>query len=202
MRRREILLLSFHIMMAGSMTASSDQFTSSAIPSATPPHVTGAHHAAYRCRNAEDTRAFYEDVLGFPMVQALDIDEHPTTGEALRFMHIFFDIGGHGDATPNYWTFFEVADEGGVAPAFDFKHQWGMDLHFAMGVADHAALDVWRRRLKARGLEVEGPIDHGIFTSIYFHDPDGYRLEFAAQDQSQIELFRRDGEQSHAILRI
>lgn len=91
--------------------------------SANLPTVTGAHYAAYRCRNAEETRAFYEDVLGFPSVQALDIDEHPTTGETLRFMHIFFVIGGYGVAAPNYLAFFEVADEGGTAPTFDFKHQ-------------------------------------------------------------------------------
>ena len=169
--------------------------------SANLPTVTGAHHAAYRCRNAEETRAFYEDVLGFPLVQALDIDEHPTTGETLRFMHIFFDIGGHGVAAPNYLAFFEVADEGGTAPTFDFKHQWGMDLHFAMGVADHGDLDQWRRQLMDKGLAVEGPIDHGIFSSIYFHDPNGYRLEFTAQAPSQADLFARDGQQSHAILR-
>jgi catechol 2,3-dioxygenase-like lactoylglutathione lyase family enzyme len=119
--------------MEGQMTALSKQ--------ASPPPVTGAHHAAFRCREAEETRAFYEDVLGFSMVQALDIDEYPSTGEALRFMHIFFDIGGHGDSAPNYLAFFEVADEGGMAPTFEFKRQWGMDLHFAMGVADHGALE-------------------------------------------------------------
>jgi glyoxylase I family protein len=164
------------------------------------PVVTGAHHAAFRCRNAEETRAFYEDVLGFPMAQALDIAEHPTTGEALRYMHVFFDIGGSPDGAPNYSAFFEVANEGGSAPPFEFKRQWGMDLHFAMGVADHGALDIWRERLTAQGIEVEGPIDHGVFSSIYFHDPNGYRLEFAASDLPQTERFVRDSRQAQAIL--
>ncbi len=164
------------------------------------PAVTGAHHAAFRCRNAEETRAFYEDVLGFPMIQALDIAEHPTTGETLRYMHVFFDIGGSAGGAPNYLAFFEVPGDGESAPRFDFKKQWGMDLHFAMGVADHEALDIWKERLTAKGLEVEGPIDHHVFSSIYFHDPNGYRLEFAAQTGDQVEAFVADGKQSHAIL--
>lgn len=164
------------------------------------PAVTGAHHAAYRCRNAEETRAFYEDLLGFPMVQAMDISEHPTTGEAVRYMHIFFDIGGHGEAASNYIAFFEVDGEAGCAPPFEFKKQWGMDLHFAMGLADHDALETWRRRLMEKDIEVEGPIDHGVFSSIYFHDPNGYRLEFAAQTNGQADAFVRDGSRAQAIL--
>ena len=35
--------------------------------------VTGLHHAAYRCRDAELTRQFYEDFLGLPLVDAFEI---------------------------------------------------------------------------------------------------------------------------------
>ena len=44
-------------------------------------------------------------------------------------------------------------------------------------------LAVWRENLTTKGIEVEGPIDHGVFSSIYFYDPNGYRWEFAASDQ-------------------
>ena len=167
----------------------------------TQPPVLGAHHSAYRCRNAEETRAFYEDVLGFPLVQALDIAEHPTTGEALNYMHVFFDIGGHLDEAPNYIAFFEVVDEDRSLPAFEFKRQWGMNLHFAMGVSDHAALATWRDRLIARGLDVEGPVDHGIFTSIYFHDPNGYRLAFTTQNAAEAALFKETAKGAHDTLK-
>ena len=65
------------------LSDSEETMTSTPNKPALPP-VTGAHHAAFRCRNAEETRTFYEDTLGFPMVQALDIAEHPTTGVALH----------------------------------------------------------------------------------------------------------------------
>jgi catechol-2,3-dioxygenase len=112
-------------------------------------------------------------------------------------MHIFFDIGSHDADDPNHIAFFEVL---GGEDSFEFKRQWGMDLHFAMGVADHTALESWRSRLIGKGIEVEGPIDHGFITSIYFHDPNGYRLEFATQDQSQRAVFEQNRAESHDIL--
>lgn len=163
------------------------------------PEVYGVHHAAYRCRNAEETCDFYEGVLGFPLVQALEINEHPVTGEPVEYMHVFFDIGSHDIARPNYIAFFEVRNRPG--DDFHFKKQWGMDPHLAMGVSNHNDLAVWRQRLQARGIEVEGPISHDIFTSIYFHDPNGYRLEFSAQNDDELQLFVRSRAEAHALVR-
>ena len=70
-----------------------------------------------------------------------------------------------------------------------------------MGVADHEVLSKWRQLLIDRGLEVEGPIDHHIFSSIYFHDPNGYRLEFTAQNSSEAKLFVKESSHAHKILR-
>ena len=161
------------------------------------PPVYGTHHSAYRCRDAEETRAFYEGVLGFPLVQALEIDGHPTTREPVRYMHVFFDIGSHREDSPTYIAFFEVL---GGDRHFEFKRQWGMDLHFAMGLADHESLDTWMERLTSRGVEVEGPIDHGFCTSIYFHDPNGYRLEFSTEDARQRNVFEQNRQAAHALL--
>ena len=149
------------------------------------PPVLGLHHSAYRCRDAEETRAFYEDALGFPLVMALEIDQHPTTGLDVRYMHIFFDIGGRDAEQPSYLAFFEVPDRAEDDPDALFKRRWGMDLHFAMRVPDHETIHRLRDRLIAHRVEVEGPVAHGMVTSIYFHDPNGYRLEFAAEDEAE-----------------
>ena len=41
--------------------------------------IKGLHHAAYRCRDSEETRAFYEDFLGLPLA-----DEPPPLGHLLE----------------------------------------------------------------------------------------------------------------------
>ena len=153
------------------------------------PKVYGLHHSAYRCRDSEETRAFYEDVVGFPFVMALHIDKHPTTGEKVNYLHTFYDIGGGAEDKNNYLAFFEVTDRPEDNPDELFKTRWGMDLHFAMRVEDKAALAAWKERLEGKGLSVEGPIDHGMIQSIYFHDPNGYRLEFCCQGQAEEKVW-------------
>lgn len=155
----------------------------------TQPPVFGLDHSAHRCRDAEETRRFYEDIVGFPFAQALEINQHPTTGEPVKYLHIFFDIGSGDPDKPSYLAFFDVVDNPGDDPDELFKTRWGMDLHFAMRVADHAALHAWKERLESKGVEVEGPVDHGMFKSIYFHDPNGYRLEFTSAEAEQERIF-------------
>jgi len=131
--------------------------------------IKGLHHNAYRCRNSEETRAFYEDFLGLPLAGALDLGQ-TATGRKVRVLHIFFRMGDG-----SFMAFFEVPD----AP-FEFKPQHDFDLHIALEV-DAPTLEAMLAKGKAAGREVRGPSDHGFCRSIYFRDPNGYVVELTAK---------------------
>ena len=135
--------------------------------------ILGLHHAAYRCRDAEETRAFWEDKVGFPLKMSYRRVDHPTTGVDVNYMHIFFDIGSHSDDESNYLAFFDVPFRKEDDEAELYKDRWGLDLHLAMRVKDEVSLLTWRDHLRKQGIDVAGPVDHEFCVSIYFHDPNG-----------------------------
>ena len=127
------------------------------------------HHAAYRCRDSERTRAFYEDFLGLSFVAAFEIRQSQT-GRQVRVLHTFFEL-----ADGSNLAFFEVPDM-----PFTFKEQHDFDLHIALEVgADSLAPMLAKGR--ERGIECRGPSDHGMIDSIYFRDPNGYVIELCAR---------------------
>jgi catechol 2,3-dioxygenase-like lactoylglutathione lyase family enzyme len=130
------------------------------------------HHVAYRCNDARETVEFYRDVLGMQFTLAFSEDRVPSTKEPDPYMHVFLDAGGG-----NVLAFFELPTRPSMGrdpntPA------WVQ--HIAFEVEDVAALLEAKARIEARGIEVLGPTDHGLFQSIYFFDPNGHRLELAA----------------------
>jgi catechol 2,3-dioxygenase-like lactoylglutathione lyase family enzyme len=127
------------------------------------------HHNAYRCRDSEATRAFYEDFLGLPLVETLLI-EHSKTGRATHTLHTFYrlDDGSH-------LAFFEAPDM-----PFEFKPQHDFDLHIALEVGPEV-LQPMLAKGRAQGIETRGPSDHGMIDSIYFRDPNGYVIELCAK---------------------
>ena len=52
--------------------------------------------------------------------------------------------------------------------------------HMAFEVDSMETLLAAKAKLEANGVEVLGPTNHTIFKSIYFFDPNGHRLELAA----------------------
>ena len=57
------------------------------------PRIRGLYHFAYPCRDAEETRAFYEDVLGLPLAHCMQVEAVPSTGERGPYAHTFFEMG-------------------------------------------------------------------------------------------------------------
>ena len=72
-------------------------------------HVNGLHHAAWRCRDAEETRAFYEDLLGLPLAHVVREDRVPSTGESCAFAHVFFRM-----RDGSFIAFFDLKDGQGA----------------------------------------------------------------------------------------
>jgi catechol 2,3-dioxygenase-like lactoylglutathione lyase family enzyme len=131
--------------------------------------IRGLHHNAYRCRDAEETRQFYEDFLGLPLAGTLEIKE-TKSGRPTETLHVFFELGDG-----SYLAFFEAPDM-----AFEFKAQHDYDLHIAVEV-DEPSLSRMLARGKAAGIETRGVSDHGFIHSIYFRDPNGYVIELTAK---------------------
>ncbi len=138
----------------------------------TAPRINRIHHVAYRCRAAKETVDFYRRVLGMDLVLAIAEDQVPSTGAPDPYMHIFLDAG-----MGNVLAFFELPN----SPEMDRDQntpQWVQ--HIAFEVESLDALMAAKDHAEAEGLEVLGPTNHGIFKSIYFFDPNGHRLELAA----------------------
>ncbi len=153
--------------------------------------VQSLHHFAYRCRNAEDTRHFYEDILGMPLVHTVYHDHVPSTGEYHPYFHIFFQMNDGGCL-----AFFDLLDDHGYVADPDTP-PWVN--HLAMNVASRDDLLEIKQRLEAHQIEVLGVVDHKIFDSIYFFDPNGIRLELTYQTASLAKMAQLAAE-AHAGL--
>lgn len=133
--------------------------------------IKGLHHNAYRCRDSEETRTFYEGFLGLPLVHTLKIEETKTgrsTGAGV--LHTFFQLDDG-----SCLAFFEAP-----GMPFEFKDQHDFDLHIALEVEPDVLNSMFAKG-KAEGREVRGVSDHGFIHSIYFRDPNGYVIELAAK---------------------
>lgn len=131
--------------------------------------LKGLHHNAYRCRDAEETRRFYQDFLGLPLVNAFEISE-TKSGRATRTLHSFYEMDDG-----SCLAFFEAPDM-----PFEFKVQHDFDLHIALEVSPEDMHAMFAKG-KAANLEVRGISNHGFIDSIYFRDPNGYVIELTSK---------------------
>jgi glyoxylase I family protein len=122
--------------------------------------VRGVHHVALICRDVEETIRFYQDFLGFPLVELVENRDYRGSS------HFFFDIGNG-----NLLGFFDF-------PGHDhppFAETIGAVQHIAISIS-HENFLAAKQRFDKAGIEYLGP-DRGVENSIYFRDPNGVGLE-------------------------
>ncbi|CAN7619612.1 VOC family protein [Variovorax sp. LjRoot290] len=143
------------------------------------------HHAAYRCKDADETTKFYTEMLGLKFAHAMGEDHVPSTGKYSPHVHIFFELEDGSSI-----AFFECPKDPG-----EIKDMASPDWiqHFAFEVESVEVLMRAKEDLQAKGLKVVGPTNHDDFiTSIYFFDPSGHRLELTARtchDPARLQSF-------------
>lgn len=157
-----------------------------------PVPIRGLHHFAYRCRDCEETRRFYEDLLGLPLVHVIKATNVPSTGEYCPYVHIFFQM-----QDGSYLAFFDLGDDVKPMPSPNTP-EWVN--HIALRVDSTDDLRAAKERLEAAGVEVLGITDHHIINSIYFFDPNGIRLELTTPTvtESTMNDFARRAKQDLA----
>jgi catechol 2,3-dioxygenase-like lactoylglutathione lyase family enzyme len=146
--------------------------------------IKGLHHNAYRCRDSEETRRFYQDFLGLELAETLEITA-TKSGRETDTLHTFYRLGDG-----SFLAFFEAPDR-----PFEFKDQHDFDLHIALEVSA-ADLQQMFAKGKAAGIETRGISDHGFIDSIYFRDPNGYVIELTAKRPDHDEAM--DPNKNHA----
>lgn len=122
--------------------------------------ASGIHHAAFVCRDVEETITFYQGLLGFPLVELVENRDYAGSS------HFFFDLGNH-----NLLGFFDF-------PGHDhrpYEETIGALQHLAISVAPES-FDLLKQRLDEAGIDYLGP-DRGADDSLYIRDPNGMGIE-------------------------
>jgi catechol 2,3-dioxygenase-like lactoylglutathione lyase family enzyme len=153
--------------------------------------ITGINHLALVCRDMERTVDFYTNVLGFPLIKTLELPMN-------MGQHFFFDIG-NGDSLAFFWFPNSPDPHPGCSNPGAMPMQG--DIVTAIGSMNHVAFNVppekmeeYRDKLHAKGVKTTQILNHdnsylqvskewtdSVFVrSLYFQDPDGILLEFAA----------------------
>ena len=130
-------------------------------PAERPPSTArGIHHLALICSDVEQTIRFYQDVLGFPLIELIENRDYEGSS------HLFFDLG-HG----NLLAFFDFPGLG-LQPGVE---SFGSVQHIAISVTPEQ-FGALKGKLEANAIPYIGP-DRGITNSVYFKDPDGIQIE-------------------------
>lgn len=149
--------------------------------------IGNVHHAAYRCRDAEQTRWFYEEVLGLPLAAAMVFDHISGVEEKRDYMHLFFQMGDG-----NFIAFFDDPD---TATDTSFERKDSFDVHLALEAESHEVMLAWQERINKMGTSCLGPIDHGFVQSVYMYDPNGLQVEITSKTPKYDAILAEDAAQ-------
>jgi glyoxylase I family protein len=125
----------------------------------------GIHHAALICRDVEATIRFYQELIGFPLVELVENRDYAGSS------HFFFDVGNR-----TLLGFFDFP--GHDHP--DFQETIGGVQHIALSVSAEQ-FDRAKERFDANGIEYLGP-DRGVEDSLYVRDPNGVGIELYREE--------------------
>ena len=137
----------------------------------------GIHHAALICRDVENTIRFYQELLGFPLVELVENRDYAGSS------HFFFDVGNRT-----------------LLGFFDFPGHDHPDFQETIGAVQHIALSVSpeqftsaKVRFDAAGIEYLGP-DRGVDDSLYVRDPNGVGIELYREELGSSRARHSSGE--------
>jgi catechol 2,3-dioxygenase-like lactoylglutathione lyase family enzyme len=159
--------------------------------------VKRLHHHAYLAKDMEETRHFYEDILGFPLVGTWIERFNPVTNAEDNYMHTFFEM-----ADGSCLAFFQFKDKryNDKIALNDYHNNNPFSHHIALEVDGMDAINEMKRRLKDHNIEYVDT-DHGFCYSIYFFDPNGMQVEFSTNVPKTDELFAEAGKTALETMR-
>jgi catechol 2,3-dioxygenase-like lactoylglutathione lyase family enzyme len=143
-------------------------------------HPTGIHHIAIMAADIKVHIEFFSQVLGCPLVALFDM--HGVPGG----LHAFLKLNDHCS-----FSVVQLPGVGEIPKTLGVTHAGSGALPSAAGTMQHLAfradtmdeLLTMRDRIRSHGVNVIGPLDHGMCQSIYFAGPDQLTLEVAISTQ-------------------
>jgi glyoxylase I family protein len=148
------------------------------------------HHHAYACWDSEETRHFYEDILGMPLIATVVIEDS-FSNDGSKCCHTFFEI-----ADGNTLAFFELTSLD--HPKY-FNARSGCHRHMAFEVEGDATVQQFKRKLDAAGV-ANTLLNLEAYLSLRFNDPNGLILEFMATVRRSPEYKRASRASAHSEL--
>jgi catechol 2,3-dioxygenase-like lactoylglutathione lyase family enzyme len=150
------------------------------------------NHIACVTHDVKATYDFYTRIMGMEVASTVIDDRIPSTGDAFPYFHIFFKMKDGSTL-----AFFEAP---GLPVAAEPTHPaYEIFNHIALEVSSREDVMRWHKWLTENKIDIIGPTDHGIIYSVYFHDPNGIRLEITAPADKDWNNHTSDAKRDFAL---